>query len=125
MLAEPSRLDEILRQPANWVAGDVGFWIVGNQGPNTLWLGRFGAGSIGSRSPWERHLDGPELLHVLEGAVELTLMNDGGAVRMRVDAGSIFIVPAGVWHAHTPLAPTLEFGATLGKSEHSTADDPR
>jgi mannose-6-phosphate isomerase-like protein (cupin superfamily) len=122
---EPMRPDAILRRPPAWTAGDVSFWRLGTLGPNSLWLGRFGQDSIGQRSPWERHPEGEELLHVLEGAVDVTLLLDSESVITRLDAGSIFLVPSGVWHAHTPRAATVEFGATPGKSEHSTAPDPR
>jgi len=125
MQLEPIRPDSILQQPPAWSAGDVAFWMIGKQGPNSLWLARFGAGVIGQRSPWERHPDGEELLHVLEGAVEVTLLLDSGPVSMQLVAGSIFVVPTGVWHSHTALAATIEFGATPGAIEHSTADDPR
>lgn len=125
MHLEPIRLEAVLRQPPSWAAGDVAFWMLGTQGSNHLWLGRFGGGSVGQRSPWERHPEGQEVLHVLEGSVEITLFLDSGPVGRRLDAGSLFVVPTNVWHAHTPLAATLEFGATPGKSEHSTAADPR
>jgi quercetin dioxygenase-like cupin family protein len=125
MDTNPIQLDAILRQPPDWATGEVSFWMLGTQGPNALWLGRFGAGSVGQRSPWERHPEGQELLHVLEGAVEVTLMLESGPTSARLDAGSIFLVPTGVWHAHTPLAATIEFGATPGASDHSTAADPR
>jgi mannose-6-phosphate isomerase-like protein (cupin superfamily) len=95
---EPMRPDAILRQPPAWTAGDVSFWMLGTLGPNSLWLGRFGQDSIGQRSPWERHTEGEELLHVLEGAVDVTLLLDSEPVITRLDAGSIFLVPSGVWH---------------------------
>jgi mannose-6-phosphate isomerase-like protein (cupin superfamily) len=125
MHMEPIRLEAVRQQPPSWAAGDVAFWMLGTQGPNSLWLGRFGSASIGQRSPWERHPEGQELLHVLEGGVEVTLLLDSGPVTTRLDAGSIFVVPTGVWHSHTPLVATIELGATPGKSEHSTAADPR
>jgi mannose-6-phosphate isomerase-like protein (cupin superfamily) len=122
---EPTRIEAVLRGPPAWSEGDVAFWMLGTQGPSRLWLGRFGSQSLGQQSPWERHPDGEELLHVLEGAVQVGLLLDSGLASVRLDAGSIFVVPAGVWHSHTALAPTIEFGATPGRSEHSTADDPR
>jgi quercetin dioxygenase-like cupin family protein len=125
MPLEPVHTDAVMHGPPAWSEGDVAFWMVGTQGPNNLWIGRFGSGSIGRRSPWERHLEGQELLHVLEGAIEVTLLLESGTITTRLDAGSIFVVPVGVWHAHTPLTPAIEFGATPGRSEHSTAEDPR
>lgn len=100
---KPLRPETILQQPPAWAAGDVAFWMLGTQGVNNLWLGRFGPESVGKRSPWERHPDGEELLHVLKGAVEVTLLLESGPATRQLDAGSIFLVPAGVWHCHTAL----------------------
>jgi quercetin dioxygenase-like cupin family protein len=122
---DPTRLEELLQRPPMWSAGHVAFWNVGSQGPNRLWLGRFDAESVGGQSPWERHPDGEELLHVLKGAVRVTLLAESGPARVRLDTGSVLVIPRGVWHSHEPLAETIEFGATPGRSEHSTAADPR
>ena len=108
MQMEPIRLETVLQEQPSWTAGDVAFWMLGAQGANSLWLGRFGAASVGQRSPWERHLEGEELLHVLEGAVEVTLLLDSGPTSTRLDAGAIFLVPTGVWHSHTALAASWE-----------------
>jgi mannose-6-phosphate isomerase-like protein (cupin superfamily) len=125
MNPHPTRLDAVLDEPPAWTAGDVAFWELGRQGSNRLWLGRFGPQSLGRRSPWERHLEGDELLHVLSGAVDVTLLFDTEQRTVRLETGSLFLVPAGVWHAHAAASPTIEFGATPGKSEHSMASDPR
>jgi mannose-6-phosphate isomerase-like protein (cupin superfamily) len=125
MNPHPIRLDVLLEEPPAWTAGDVAFWDLGMQGSNRLWLGRFGPQSLGRRSPWERHLENAELLHVLSGAIDVTLLFETEHVTIRLDSGSIFVVPAGVWHAHAAVTPTIEFGATAGKSEHSIAVDPR
>jgi quercetin dioxygenase-like cupin family protein len=114
MHIEPIRLQAVRQQPPSWTAGDVAFWMLGTQGPNNLWVGRFGNASIGQRSPWERHVEGQELLHVLEGAVEVTLLLDSGPVTMRLDAGSIFLVPTGVWHSHTPWPKRSSSGPLPG-----------
>ena len=50
------------------------------------------------QAPWERHPDGDELLHVLEGAVDLTVLTDDGPTELRLDAGSVFVCPKGLWH---------------------------
>jgi quercetin dioxygenase-like cupin family protein len=125
MEIHPMRPEAILQRPPSWTVGDVAFWMLGAQGENNFWLGRFGTGSVGQRSPWERHPEGEELIHVLEGAVEVTLLLDSGPASTRVEAGSMVVIPIGVWHSHTALAATVEFGATPGKIEHSTAADPR
>jgi quercetin dioxygenase-like cupin family protein len=70
-------------------------------------------------------MKGEELLHVLEGAVEVTLPLNSGPTSTQLNSGSIFGVPKAVWRFHAALAATFEFSATPGKSEHSTAADPR
>src|SRR5439155_17606449 len=42
-------------------------------------------------TPWERHPDGDELLHPLEGEVDVTLLTDGGPSQVTVRAGSVFV----------------------------------
>jgi len=49
-------------------------------------------------TPWEIHPDGDELLHVLEGAVEVTVLAEHETVTAPLRAGSVFVVPAGLWH---------------------------
>jgi quercetin dioxygenase-like cupin family protein len=87
-------------------------------------LGAFQGSTIGlvrfsGPTHWERH-PGQELLHILEGAVEIcTRAADGlGAVRLR--AGSVFIVPEGLWHhvVGTPSAALLFITPTEG-NEHA------
>ena len=94
-------------------------------------LARFNQGHVGvfwctaGTSPWERHPDDDELLHVLEGEVEIIVMSDDGPTPTLVRAGSCFVVPRGLWHRHHVPEKLLELYVTPGRSEHSTADDPR
>ena len=94
-------------------------------------LARFNKGSVGvfrtgtGTSPWERHPDDDEYLHVLDGEVGITVLTDQGAVQTAVSAGSIFIVPRGLWHRHTIRDRLVELFVTPGETEHSTAEDPR
>ena len=77
------------------------------------------------RTPWERHPDGDELLHVLEGDVEVTVLAEAGPLEAVVAAGSIFVVPRGLWHRQVASTPTtLLFATALKGSEHSWAEDP-
>jgi mannose-6-phosphate isomerase-like protein (cupin superfamily) len=78
------------------------------------------------RTPWERHPDGDELLHVLQGEVEVTVLTEAGPVQATVAAGSIFVVPRGLWHRQTAVAPvTLLFATATERSEHTWAEDPQ
>ena len=85
-----------------------------------------GACSITGESPvWEMHPDTDEFFHVLDGELQLTLLENSGAKRYQVPAGSVFVVPQGIWHK--PAAPNgVKFVYfTPGTSLHSDADDPR
>jgi quercetin dioxygenase-like cupin family protein len=78
------------------------------------------------QTPWERHPGGDELLHVLEGAVDVTVLTDDRVVDATVGAGSLFIVPRGLWHRQKPHgAVTLLFATPAQGTEHSWAEDPR
>ena len=77
-------------------------------------------------TPWERHPGGDELLHVLEGAVDITVLTADGTVDATVGAGSLFIVPRGLWHRQKPHgAVTVLFATPAQGTEHSWAEDPR
>jgi quercetin dioxygenase-like cupin family protein len=77
-------------------------------------------------TPWERHPAGDELLHVLAGEVDVTVLTDTGPVDATVTAGSIFVVPRGLWHRQRPRpSVTLLFATPVEGGEHSWAEDPR
>lgn len=50
------------------------------------------AGRFSGRTGWEWH-PADELLHVLDGEVDVILLTDGGQVRATVRAASVFLVP--------------------------------
>jgi quercetin dioxygenase-like cupin family protein len=75
-------------------------------------------------SPWERHPDADELLHLLEGAVDVTVLTDDGPVVAHVPAGSVFVVPRGLWHRQSARPGTALLFVT-GETEVSWAGDPR
>jgi quercetin dioxygenase-like cupin family protein len=86
----------------------------------TLGVFRFPKG----QAPWERHPDDDELLYLLDGEMELTILNDGGPTRTTLRAGSLFVMPQGVWHRpHGTVAGSVLFA--VSRTEHSNAEDPR
>jgi mannose-6-phosphate isomerase-like protein (cupin superfamily)/ketosteroid isomerase-like protein len=100
-------------------AGSMSFLGPFNQ--CTLGLVRFSG-----QTPWERHPGGDELLHVLTGEVRVTLLGEGGRTEATLRAGSIFVVPRGVWHRQVASAGvTLLFATPTEETEHSWAEDPR
>ncbi|MEG6510261.1 cupin domain-containing protein [Methyloligella sp. 2.7D] len=86
-----------------------------------LGLVRF-AGKTG----WERHPAGDEMLHILEGKTNITLLTEDGPVRFAARAGEVVVIPQGLWHAQvTEPDVTLMFATPGEGSEHSTKPDPR
>ncbi len=87
---------------------------------------RFGTCSVSGVSPgWEMHPDTDEFFYIIEGAVEITLLEDNKPQHYVAPAGSSFVVPRGIWHK--PGAPE---GAkfiyfTPGQSLYSESEDPR
>ena len=85
----------------------------------------FGACEVTGVSPgWEMHPDTDEFFFVIEGIVEITLL-EAEPRHYIAHAGSSFVVPRGIWHR--PGAPD---GAkfifyTPGQSLYSELADPR
>lgn len=87
----------------------------------------FGTVDVTGVAPgWEMHPDTDEFFYVIDGTVEMVLLEGDGAPQHYVaPAGTSFVVPQGVWHK--PGAPT---GAkfiyfTPGESLESMSEDPR
>src|SRR5262249_8462068 len=74
--------------------------------------------------PWERHPDSDELLHVLEGEIEVTTLTDRGPVHTGVPAGSLFVCHRGLWHRPRPLSPgSMLFVTPRDGTEYSNSED--
>jgi mannose-6-phosphate isomerase-like protein (cupin superfamily) len=70
---------------------------------------------------WEMHPKGDELLHVLEGEVEVELLQRSGRRRRTtVRAGSFFVVPRGLWHRPTQRKPVVMLYVTPGEGTEAT-----
>ena len=64
----------------------------------------FGTCSITGVSPgWEMHPDTDEFFYVIDGTVEITLLEKNGEEHYVAPTGTSFVVPQGVWHK--PGAP--------------------
>lgn len=94
-------------------------------------LAAFGVCTLGvmryaGLTPWERHPDGDELLHVLDGEVDVTVLADRGPTDVTLRAGSVFVCPRGLWHRQRPRpSVTMLFGTPSDTTQVSFADDPR
>ena len=83
------------------------------------------AGSYAGDTAWERHGNGDELVQVLDGATTITILTPAGAESFTLTAGTLIIVPQGLWHRfHSPDGVTV-LSMTPQPTEHSRADDPR
>src|SRR5262245_25200373 len=104
-----------MRSPPSWQTpdGQAAFWLGDAFNGGASWVGCFSG-----TSPWERHPDGEELLHVLEGEVEITVLAQKGSLRRRIKAGAMFVVPRGLWHKQRAIGSVVECGATSGRSQH-------
>ena len=75
--------------------------------------------------PWERHPAGDELLHVLEGELEICVLAPEGRMSFPLQAGSVFVIPRGLWHRSYPRgAVSMLFVTPTSGGEESWADDP-
>jgi len=83
------------------------------------------AGRFDGDSEWERHRQGDEVVHVLAGEAELTVLTAEGPRVLRLSAGMLTVVPVDCWHRfRAPEGVTL-MTVTPEPTEHSDADDPR
>ncbi|MBV8777268.1 MAG: cupin domain-containing protein [Alphaproteobacteria bacterium] len=77
---------------------------------------------------WERHPNGQELVHVLDGAAMLDLVPmNGDPQSISVKAGMMVVVPQGTWHRFRSAEGITLMTATPRPSEHVRLDidDPR
>jgi len=84
-----------------------------------VFLGRFSG-----RTPWERHRHGDELLQVLDGEVDLTVIRARKPVHVTLRTGSIFIVPRGLWHRQHARTDVTLLSATPTPTDISFAEEP-
>lgn len=120
---EPHDLRALMETEPDFVTGDgreAAFWMPERFNDGSFWIGRYTG-----RSPWERHATTDELLHCLDGEVDVTVLTDDGPQTTTLRAGSVFIVPKGHWHRLYAEHEVTQCGVTPGPTYHSTADDPR
>jgi len=82
-------------------------------------------GTFSGMAPWERHAAGDELLHILDGEADITVLTDDGQFRTTVRAGSVFVCPRGLWHRQYSRKGVTQLSATPQPTQISFAPDPR
>ncbi|MFI5315960.1 MAG: cupin domain-containing protein [Myxococcota bacterium] len=96
--------------------------LLGSLDRASIFLSKFS----GDDAPWERHPDGDELIVVLEGGGEITVLTENGPVTSELRPGRLFVCPKGLWHRARPQpAMTALYVTPVAGSEHSFAEDPR
>jgi uncharacterized cupin superfamily protein len=82
------------------------------------------AGSFQGQSDWERHRNGDELVQILAGETQLTIVTDEGRNVFEMKAGMLVIVPQGCWHKFDARGGVTVLTMTPQPTDHSTAEDP-
>ena len=74
------------------------------------------------KGAWERHRNGDELVHVIDGAATLHLMAEDGAQSFALGAGVVAIVPQGMWHRFESADGITLMTAMPQPTDHPTVD---
>jgi mannose-6-phosphate isomerase-like protein (cupin superfamily) len=83
------------------------------------------AGSFSGESPWERHANGDELVHILDGATTLTIIIDDEEQVFEMTGGTLVVVPQGCWHRFQSTDGVTVLTMTPQPTEYTTKEDPR
>jgi mannose-6-phosphate isomerase-like protein (cupin superfamily) len=92
-------------------------------------LAKFNNSTIGGcdiqgESPvWEMHPDTDEFFYVIEGEIQFTLLTQEGEVHRSASAGSVLVMPRGVWHKPASSSGVKFIYMTPGKTLHSEAPE--
>jgi uncharacterized cupin superfamily protein len=84
-----------------------------------------GVGSFSGRPPWELHTGGDELLHILAGESELTVLEEGGPVTRSLRTGDLAVVPRNCWHSNNAPGGVAMLYMTPSTGNRHSFDDPR
>ena len=76
---------------------------------------------------WERHRNGEEIVHILDGDTTVHLMTDSGSETVELHAGMIAIVPQGAWHRFSSPGGVTLMTVTPQPTDHPPVhvEDPR
>lgn len=71
------------------------------------------------RSEWEVHHSGDEMVMVIEGATEMSLLIDNEEIIHTLSAGELIVVPQSVWHRFNTPREVKLLTITPQPAEHS------
>jgi len=76
---------------------------------------------------WERHRNGEEIVHILDGDTTVHLMTDSGSETVELHTGMIAIVPQGAWHRFSSPGGVTLMTVTPQPTDHPPVhvEDPR
>jgi quercetin dioxygenase-like cupin family protein len=75
---------------------------------------------------WELHPQGDELLQVIEGELQVILLDGTERTEIVLGPGQVFIIPANVWHSPLARGPVCLLSmADYEGTRVSNDDDPR
>ena len=77
--------------------------------------------------PWERHINGDEIVQVVDGTATMYIMFEDGPQSFALRAGMVVIVPQGNWHRFEAPDGVSLMTTTPQPTQHLTVavDDPR
>jgi mannose-6-phosphate isomerase-like protein (cupin superfamily) len=89
--------------------------------------GNIYSAKFAGNAAWERHPNGDEIVHIVDGATTLHLMTDDGLQTHELKAGMVAVVPQNTWHRFQAPDGVSIITATPRPTEHLTVDvvDPR
>jgi mannose-6-phosphate isomerase-like protein (cupin superfamily) len=95
---------------------------LGSYRDGAIFVSRF-AGEGG----WERHRNGEEIVHILDGETIVHLITETGPETLELRAGMIAIVPQGAWHRFSCPGGVTLMTVTPQPTDHPAVhvDDPR
>ena len=74
------------------------------------------------KSAWERHPQGDEIVHIVEGRTTLHLITAEGRQSLVLKAGMLVVVPQNAWHQFVAPDGVSVMTATPQPTEHLEAD---
>jgi quercetin dioxygenase-like cupin family protein len=79
-----------------------------------------GVAAFQGKPPWEHHTAGDEVLIVLAGESELTVIEQGTKATRTISTGELVVVPQGCWHSNdAKTGVTFLYMTPAGGNEHS------
>lgn len=76
-------------------------------------------GHYSGSSEWERHAQGDEIVHALEGSTTVVLLVDGAEQHLPLNGGEFVVVPRGAWHRFEGSRSFKVMSVTPTPTDHS------